>query len=152
MNFLQGTNDMSNRLKSTILWTIYIAMVLVGGFTIILIGIGIVTPIFSLKINTSGIEEYLNTFGMVLSCLSVGLGVYSIKQANGSEKQTNEILRSIQAVEREQNLSKSLLIVESVTLRSEDKTNNFIGSILESKVLIIIDCLSLGVYSLLSAV
>ena len=102
---------MSNRLKSTILWTIYIAMVLVGGFTIILIGIGIVTPIFSLKINTSGIEEYINTFGMVLSCLSVGLGVYSIKQANGSEKQTNEILRSIQAVEREQNLSKSLLQV-----------------------------------------
>lgn len=48
---------------------------------------------------------------MILSFLSVGLGIYSIWQANGSGKQANEILKSIRAIEREQHLSQDLMRV-----------------------------------------
>ncbi len=102
---------MSDKFKSTLLWTIYIAMVLVGGFTIVLLGVNVLAPTFFPQANISGIKEYINTFCVILSFLSVGLGIYSIWQANGSGKQANEILKSIRAIEREQHLSQDLMRV-----------------------------------------
>lgn len=102
---------MSDKFKSTLLWTMYIAMVLVGGFTIVLLGVNVLAPTFFPQANISGIKEYINTFCVILSFLSVGLGIYSIWQANGSGKQANEILKSIRAIEREQHLSQDLMRV-----------------------------------------
>ncbi len=59
----------------------------------------------------SGIKEYINTFCVILSFLSVGLGIYSIWQASVSGKQANEILKSIQAIEYEQNIAQGLMRV-----------------------------------------
>lgn len=102
---------MSDKLKSTLLWTIYIAMVLIGGFTVILLAVNVLAPTFFPTVDISGIKQYINTFCTILSFLSVGLGIYSILQANGSGKQVNEILKSIRAIEREQQLSQALMRV-----------------------------------------
>ena len=48
---------------------------------------------------------------MILSFLSAGLGIYSIWQTYESGKQANEILKSVQAIEREQHLSQDLMRV-----------------------------------------
>lgn len=102
---------MSDRFKSTLLWTFYIALVIVGVFTIILLGVNVLAPTIMPETDISGIKEYINTFCVILSFLSVGLGIYSIWQANGSGKQANEILNSIRAIEREQHLSHELMRV-----------------------------------------
>ena len=81
------------------------------GFTVVLLGVNVLAPTFFPEADISGIKEYINTFCAVLSFLSVGLGIYSIWQANGSGKQANEILKSIRAIEREQHLSLGLMRV-----------------------------------------
>lgn len=107
---------MSERLKSTLLWTLYIVMVLIGGFTIIILFVNVLAPTFFPDADISGIKEYINTFCVILSFLSVGLGLYSILQADGSGKQAKEILKSIQAIEREQDLSQNLMRVITIAI------------------------------------
>ena len=102
---------MSEKFKSTLLWTLYVAVVLIAIFTVVLLGVNVLAPTFFPKTNISGIKEYINTFCVILSFLSVGLGIYSIWQASGSGKQANEILKSIQAIEHEQHLSQDLMRV-----------------------------------------
>lgn len=102
---------MSEKFKSTLLWTLYVAVVFIAVFTVVLLSINVLAPTFFPETNISGIKEYINTFCVILSFLSVGLGIYSIWQANGSGKQANEILKSIRAIEREQHLSQDLMRV-----------------------------------------
>lgn len=102
---------MSEKFKSTLLWTLYVAVVLIAIFTVVLLGVNVLAPTFFPKTDISGIKEYINTFCVILSFLSVGLGIYSIWQASGSGKQANEILKSIQAIEHEQHLSQDLMRV-----------------------------------------
>lgn len=102
---------MSEKFKSTLLWTLYVAVVLIAIFTVVLLGVNVLAPTFFPKTDISGIKEYINTFCVILSFLSVGLGIYSIWQASGSGKQANEILKSIRAIEREQHLSQDLMRV-----------------------------------------
>ena len=104
---------MSDKFKSTLLWTLYAAVVSIGVFTIILLGVNVLAPTFFPNTDISGIKEYINTFCVILSFLSVGLGIYSIWQSSVSSKQANEILKSIQAIEREQKLSQQLMQVIS---------------------------------------
>lgn len=104
---------MSEKFKSTLLWTLYVAVVLIAIFTVVLLGVNVLAPTFFPNTNISGIKEYINTFCVILSFLSVGLGVYSIWQTSGSGKQANEILKSIRAIEREQHLSQDLMRVIS---------------------------------------
>lgn len=65
--FKLRTNDMSNRFKSTLLWTFYIALVIVGVFTIILLGVNVLAPTIMPETDISGIKEYINTFCVILS-------------------------------------------------------------------------------------
>lgn len=102
---------MSEKFKSTLLWTIYILSVFVVASTVILIGVNVLAPTFFPNVDISGIKEYINTFCVILSFLSVGLGIYSIWQANVSGKQANEILKSIRSIESEQHLSQDLIRV-----------------------------------------
>lgn len=102
---------MSEKFKSTLLWTIYILIVFVAASTVILIGVNVLAPTFFPNVDISGIKEYINTFCVILSFLSVGLGIYSIWQANVSGKQANEILKSIRSIESEQHLSQDLIRV-----------------------------------------
>lgn len=102
---------MSERFKSTVLWTLYVTVVIITVFTVILLGVNVLAPTFFPKTDISGIKEYINTFCVILSFLSVGLGIFSIWQASGSSKQANEILKSIQAIEREQQISRDLMSV-----------------------------------------
>lgn len=109
--FKERTKDMSDKFKSTVLWTLYVAVVLIGIFTIVLLGVNVLAPTFFPNQDISGIKEYINTFCVILSFLSVGLGIYSIWQASVSGKQANEILKSIQAIEYEQNIAQGLMRV-----------------------------------------
>lgn len=102
---------MSEKFKSTLLWTLYVAVVIIAVFTVVLLGVNVLAPTFFPETDISGIKEYINTFCVILSFLSVGLGIYSIWQASGSGKQANEILKSIRAIEREQHLSQDLMRV-----------------------------------------
>lgn len=104
---------MSEKFKSTLLWTLYVAVVFIAVFTVVLLSVNVLAPTFFPETDISGIKEYINTFCVILSFLSVGLGIYSIWQANGSGKQANEILKSIRAIEREQHLSQDLMRVIS---------------------------------------
>lgn len=121
---------MSDKFKSTLLWTIYIAMVLIGVFTMVLLGVNVLAPTFFPETDISGIKEYINTFCVILSFLSVGLGIYSIWQANASGKQSNEIIKAIQAIEHEQHLSKELMrVITNVvdngnTIKTSDASQN----------------------------
>ena len=119
---------MSDKFKSTLLWTLYVAVVLIAVFTVISLGVNVLAPTFFPETDISGIKEYINTFCVILSFLSVGLGIFSIWQANGSGKQANEILKSIQAIEREQHMSQDLMRVitsvmdNGITIKTSDAT------------------------------
>lgn len=102
---------MRDRLKQVVPWTFYIIVVLIMLFTIVSLCINILAPTFFPEKDISGFKNYINEFCVILSFLSVGLGIYSIWQTSGSGKQANEILKSIQAIEREQQLSKDLMRV-----------------------------------------
>ncbi|MBD5469103.1 MAG: hypothetical protein HDR21_13255 [Lachnospiraceae bacterium] len=102
---------MGKKLKITVLWTVYIGIVIMGTFSVILLGIGALAPTFFPDKDISGIKGYVNTFCVILSILSVGLGVYSVWQSIGSGKQANEILNSLRAIEREQQMTKDYMRV-----------------------------------------
>lgn len=105
---------MDTTLKRVILWSLYILIVIIAIFTLISLGINVFAPTFFPSVDISGFKDYINTFCVILSFLSVGLGVFSIVQANESGKQANEMATSIQALKQQQEI---LL----VTLKS---TNN----------------------------
>lgn len=102
---------MSDKFKSTLLWTCYAVMVIVVLFTLVFLIVDVLAPTFFPEVDISGMKQYINTFCVILSFMSVVLGVYSIWQSNGSSKQANEILQSVQAIEREQHLSQGLMHV-----------------------------------------
>ena len=117
---------MDDKFKSTLLWTCYGVLLLVIIVTLIFLGIDVLAPTFFPETNISGIKQYINTFCIILSFLSVTLGVYSIWQSNGSSKQANEILQSVRAIEKEQHLSQDLMrvITNVVDNGSTIKTSN----------------------------
>lgn len=86
-------------------------MVLIALFTVVSLGINVLAPTFFPETDISGFKDYINTFCVILSFLSVGLGIYSIWQASESGKQASEIMKSIQIIEREQSLSQDLMRV-----------------------------------------
>lgn len=88
-------------------------------FTFILIGVNVLAPTLFPELNISGIKDYINTFCVILSFMSAGLGIYSIWQANLSGKQATEILNSIKSIEKEQKFTKDLLEVITNTFDNE---------------------------------
>ena len=78
---------MSDKLKHTMQWSLYILMMIIVIVTFICLGINIIAPTFFTNTNINGFKDYINTLGVILSFLSAGLGIYSILQANVSGKQ-----------------------------------------------------------------
>ena len=122
--------DKNNKLKNTVLWTIYVSILLISIFTLICIIINVIAPTFFPERDISGFIQYVNIFGIILSFLSAGLGIFSIWQANVSNKQVSEILQSLQSIEHDKTLSKELIrvvgkIVDDglTTLSSRAKTD-----------------------------
>lgn len=107
---------MNGKLKQVVPWTLYISVVLIALFTIVSLVINVLAPTFFPQTDISGFKDYINTFCVILSFLSVGLGIYSIWQTNESGKQANEIMKSIQLIERDQHLSQDLLRVITNTV------------------------------------
>ena len=95
---------MSDRLKHIIPWTLYVSVVLIALFTVVSLGINVLAPTFFPETDISGFKDYINTFCVILSFLSVGLGIYSIWQASESSKQANEMVNSIHALKQQQEL------------------------------------------------
>lgn len=101
---MERAKDMSDRLKHLISWTLYISVVLIALFTIVSLCINVLAPTCFPNADISGFKDYINTFCVILSFLSVGLGIYSILQAGESNKQANEVVNSIQALKQQQEL------------------------------------------------
>ncbi len=109
---------MDEKLKTVVQWTIYILIIIVILFTVMSLLVSVLAPTFFPSVNIDGFKSYINTFGIVLSFLSVALGVYSIWQAFASGKQATEMINSIHDLKQQQ---ATLL----VTLKS---TNNISSS------------------------
>lgn len=102
---------MSEKLKSTLFWTLYIALTAIGVITFIFLMINVLAPTFFPNANIDGIKDYINTFCIILSFLSIGLGFFSIWQSNEGSKQVKEILDSIIEIKTEQKLTHNLMTV-----------------------------------------
>lgn len=107
---------MDTEFKRVIFWSLYILTAIIAIFTFIALGINVLAPTFFPNANISGFKDYINTFCIILSFLSVGLGVFSIIQANESSKQVSEMTSSIQALKQQQEIF-------LVTLKSTNNQN-----------------------------
>lgn len=95
---------MNKRLKNAIQWTIYVLIVLLSLFTIGVAIAIVILPVCCPAVNIESFRSYINTIGIILSCLSVGLGVYSVYQAVTSEKQAHKIIKSLQGIKKKQDI------------------------------------------------
>lgn len=107
---------MSEKLKSVICWTGYILATIVIIFTIFALGVKVFAPSFFPNTDISGFQDYINTFCVILSFLSVGLGLLSIWQANESNKQTTKMLETINDIKLQQEIL-------AVSLKSQNNQN-----------------------------
>lgn len=113
----------NSNLKTVIQWTIYIAILIVSLFTLISLLIVVIAPTFLPSVNISGFKNYISTFGLLLSFLSVGLGTYSIYQAFASGKQATEMIQSLQTLKEQQELVLvSLKSIKDLKIVSSQKT------------------------------
>lgn len=95
---------MSDKLRHTIQWSLYILLIVVIVITFICLIINVIAPTFFPDVNIGGFKDYINTLGIIISFLSAGLGVYSILQANVSGKQAGEIIKSIHELKEQQEM------------------------------------------------
>lgn len=102
-------NNGNNKLKNTVLWTLYVSMLFVGLFFLLCSIIIIIAPTFFPKTDISGFKSYINVFGNVLSFLSVLLSVYSMYQASSGNKQMNEMLKMTHDIINEQEHTKETM-------------------------------------------
>ena len=94
---------MNERLKTVVQWTIYSAFIIISVWTFISLLVCVMAPTFSPDANISGFKDYVNTFAIILSFLSVLIGMFSIWQAYVSEKQSTEMIQSLQELKQKQN-------------------------------------------------
>lgn len=102
-------NNGNNKLKNTVLWTLYVSMLFVGLFFLLCSITIIIAPTFFPETDISGFKSYINVFGNVLSFLSVLLSVYSMYQASSGNKQMNEMLKMTQDIINEQEHTKETM-------------------------------------------
>lgn len=95
---------MSDKLKRSVQWSLYIFILIVISITMICLVISILSPTFFPEKDISGFKDYIDTLCVILSFLSVGLSVYSIIQAISSGKQANEMIKSIQELKAQQKI------------------------------------------------
>ena len=95
---------MNDKLKHAIQWSLYALIMFVIIVTLVCLMVNIIAPTFFPEQNISGFKDYINTLCVILSFLSAGLGIYSILQANMSEKQANGMINSIHELKEQQKL------------------------------------------------
>ena len=95
---------MNTKLKNVIQWTIYGLLIFIVLFSIGSLIINVVAPTFFPDADISGFKDYIDQFCIILSFLSVGLGVYSIWQASESGKQATEMINSLHALKQQQDM------------------------------------------------
>lgn len=108
---------MNEKLKHVVQWTLYIfiliiALTLWGSVLIVML-----KPSFFPEMNTSGFEDYIDVLCIALSILSAFLGVYSIRQANQSGKQTSDMLNAMEGIKHQQELIRMQQEMLLVTLK-----------------------------------
>lgn len=123
---------MSDKLKHTMQWSLYILMMIIVIVTFICLGINIIAPTFFPNTNINGFKDYINTLGVILSFLSAGLGIYSILQANVSGKQASEMINSIHELKEQQEIF--LVTLKTTDNLSVVTANNPKGSWLHDDV------------------
>lgn len=123
---------MSDKLKYTIQWSLYILMMVIVIVTIICLGTNIIAPTFFPNTNINGFKDYINTLCVILSFLSAGLGIYSILQTNVSEKQASEMINSIHELKEQQEIF--LVTLKTTNNLSVVTANNPKGSWLHDDV------------------
>ena len=95
---------MDERLTKAVQWSIY-AIILIFSLCILASFIVIILqPTFFPDKNISGFKDYINTMCTFVSFISVGLGVFSIYQANSSGKQASKMMDSLRLLEKRQEL------------------------------------------------
>lgn len=102
--------------KKTVLWTIYILGLFVILLTVLCVVVDMIAPTFFPNSNITGFLKYLDTFCIILSFLSVGLGFFSIWQANEGSKQINGLLKEMKTISEDQHLSKELMQVIAMAI------------------------------------
>ncbi len=123
---------MSDKLKHTIQWSLYILMMVIVIITFICLGANIIAPTFFPNTNINGFKDYINTLCVILSFLSAGLGIYSILQANVSGKQASEMINSIHELKEQQEIF--LVTLKTTDNLSVVAANNPKGSWLHDDV------------------
>lgn len=94
---------MNERLKTVVQWTIYYALITISIWTFLSLMVCVLAPTVSPHTNISGFKDYVNTFAIILSFLSVLLGLFSVWQAYVSGKQSAEMINSLQDLKQRQN-------------------------------------------------
>lgn len=112
---------MDDRLKKIIAWTTYIIAITVIILTIGALIVNMLAPTLFPNVDISGIKRYIDTLCVILSFLSAALGGYSIWQANTSGKQAANILKSIEHIESNTNMTKELV----KNLNKKDTTQTY---------------------------
>lgn len=87
---------------SVVLWTIYMLMVIVILLSLASIFVSILAPTFFPDADISGFQDYIDVFAIILSFLSVALGVFSIWQSYQSGKQATKMIDSINDIKEKQ--------------------------------------------------
>lgn len=123
---------MSDKLKHTIQWSLYILLMIIVIVTFICLGTNIIAPTFFPNTNINGFKDYINTLCVILSFLSAGLGIYSILQANISGKQASEMINSIHELKEQQEIF--LVTLKTTDNLSVVTANNPKGSWLHDDV------------------
>uniref|UniRef100_UPI004055F309 hypothetical protein n=1 Tax=Agathobacter sp. TaxID=2021311 RepID=UPI004055F309 len=93
---------MDIKLKTAIQWGLYVLVAFISIMTLAALVISMIGPMFFPKTDISGVKNYINIACTILSFLSVGLGFFSIWQANQSGKQTIEMMQLLQNLEKKQ--------------------------------------------------
>lgn len=76
MDTEQKNKEPKNTFKKTVLWTIYAVGLFVILLEILCVIVDMIAPTFFPDSNIAGFSKYLDTFCIILSFLSVGLGFF----------------------------------------------------------------------------
>lgn len=99
---------MSDKLKNTIQWSMYFAIMAVLLITIFIpIVVNMLAPTWFPCADISGFNNISNISGSLLSFFSVCLAVFSIWQAKTSSTQMNRVLNKLTVIQNQQEAIKS---------------------------------------------
>lgn len=101
---------MNEKSKNIVMWMLFGFFVLVIViFLIIPLIVQMLQPTFYPETDISGFTNILNITGYVIGFLSAVLGVYSILQAQKSNKQVEQILNTVKDIQKQQEIDRAFI-------------------------------------------